>query len=153
MQHEPLLTWSAYEYPPRKSGSDKYWALGILTLALLTVAGLLENFLFGVLIVLSALLILLYSLKRPLHVTFEIHDAGIVVHQQFYPFRELKAFWILHTETPRLLLQSNHFLSPLVSIPLEGVRTEEIVALLTPHLPEEELHESLAVQLFERMGF
>ena len=153
MQQEPLLSWWAYEYPLKKRGADWFWALGILTIALLTVAVLLKNFLFAVLIVLSGLLLVLFSLRRPSAVTFEIHEKGIVIHKSLHLFSDLNSYCVLDTEPTKLLLQSKRLLAPIISIPLDNVEPQEVVELLHGKLPEKELQDSLTVQLLERLGF
>lgn len=153
MNQEPLLRWQAHEYPLKKRKPDWYWALGILTIAFLTVAILLKNFLFAVLIVISALLLTLFSIRRPSIVTFEIFEKGIVVHKSLYLFKDLDSYNVTQTHPPKLLLQSKRLLAPITAIPLENVAPAEVVTLLREHLPEKELQESLALQLLERLGF
>jgi len=153
MQQEPLLRWWAYEYPFKKRGADWFWALGILTLSLFITAILLKNFLFAVLVLLSGALLLLFSVRKPRIVTFEIFDTGILVEKRLYLFKDLDAFYIDETHPDRLLLQSKRLLMPILALPLENVEPTQVKALLLDRLKEKELQESLAIHLFERLGF
>lgn len=147
------MRWWAYEYPLKKRNPDWFWVLGILSVALIVAAILLRNFLFAVLTILGALLLALFSIRKPQIITFEINSKGLVVHRKLYLFKDLDAFWITPEGSPRLLVQSKRTFVPLISIPLENVDTARVHALLQGKLEERELEDSLAVQFLERLGF
>ena len=153
MQQEPLLTWWAYEYPLKERGSDWFWSLGILTLSLFVTAILLKNFLFAVLILISGVLLVLFSLRKPRVVTFEIFDNGILIEKHMYLFKDLDAFFIDQTHPEKLLLQSKRLLVPILALPLENTDPHHVREIMEGKLKEKELEESLAVHLLERLGF
>lgn len=153
MQQEPLLTWWAYEYPLKKRGSDWFWALGILTASLFITAILLKNFLFAVLILISGTLLVLFSIRKPRVVTFEIFDTGILIEKHLYLFKDLDAFFIDQAHPEKLLLQSKRLLVPILALPLENTDPNHVRELMEARLKEKELEESLAVHLLERLGF
>lgn len=153
MEREPLLRWWAYEYPPVKRSANAYISLLILAAAIVGAAILLNNILFAILIVIGVTLLLLFAIRRPRIVAFEITDRGIVVDKKLYLFKDLDAYWILDDTPPKLLLQSKGLLSPLISISLENVNPYAVKESLHHHIQEKELHEPLAQKLLEYLGW
>src|SRR3989344_4174032 len=68
----PLVAWLAPEYDFIPKSHQWYWVVGIMTAALVVVAALIRNLLFGILTVLAGFTIALYGARRPKIVRFAI---------------------------------------------------------------------------------
>src|SRR3989344_4172426 len=60
-----VLRWSAYEHEHVERGSDWYWALGIVAVSAALTSILFDDFLFAVLILLAAVVLVLLSRTPP----------------------------------------------------------------------------------------
>lgn len=148
------LSWKSAEYVYRHKTSDWYWTLGIVTATAAILSILLSNTLFGLVIVLSGTLLGIYTTKQPRTLSYEINERGVVIENTLYPFNTLEAFCIDNRVIPaRLLIKSHKLIMPLIVIPIEGVRDEDIRKAIAHHLYEEEQQEPFLQQLFEGLGF
>jgi len=151
---ENVLSWEAAEYEFEKKSPDWFWALGIIALAGGLTAVLLGNYLFGVFIILAAVLLGFYAARRPQVVRYEIDAEGVRVGQEMYHYKNLKAFW-LETAGPvkKLLLLSKSSLSPILALPLGSASYMAVKEMLSKNLPEQKLSEPLSHFIMEYLGF
>ena len=154
MSEENVLSWETAEYEFEKKNPDWFWALGIIALAGGLTAILLDNYLFGVFIILAAVFLGFYASRRPQMVLYKIDTEGVHVGVEMYPYKNLKAFW-LETEGPikKLLLLSTGSLSPILVLPLGSVSYMAVKEALLKNLPEQKLSEPVSSLIMERLGF
>lgn len=156
MTHQ-ILRWEALEHEHIERSADWYWALWIIVISIAITAIILDNTLLAVFILLSAAALCMMSAKRPRVIVCEINEHGVLFSKNLYPFSSIESFWVEdrseYGRHSRLLLKSKAALAALVIIPTGAVATEEIRELLLPHLPEEELQESLPQMFMEYLGF
>ncbi len=150
------ISWHAPEYVFRERTPDWFWALGILAAAIAITSLLFGNILFSFIVVIGAFALALHAARKPNIVRIEIHERGIAVGRDLYPYRSLHSFWIddEHHEGARLVLKSERAFAPLVSLPF-GAETdiEAVKTHLKKHLKEEIHEESLTNRLIDRLGF
>jgi len=117
---EDTITWEALEFEHLEKNTDWYWILGIVTVAGIILAILLENYLFALLVLVGAGTITLYARKSPEVVIFSVGKHGVQIGKVLYPYGSLESFWIseLPVEGPKLLLTSKKILSLQIVIPL-----------------------------------
>ena len=151
---DELITWKAPEYVRNKRTADWYWAVSLLGIAGVFASVYFGNYLFGVIVLLSAVLVITASLK-PVH----IHDVvltenGIKVDNKFTAFENISGFWIYNhpREGDKLLLKSDKVLIPVPVLPLVGqISTEQLRDILGPRIPETEIKIPILVQVFEEL--
>ncbi len=138
-----------------KKGSDWFWVLGIVTLAVTIAAILLGNVLFGILIFIAGLVSALHANREPEMIEYAVTTRGIQVGDKMYPYNTLEVFFIdeENPEGPQLLVRSEKLLMPLLVIPVPEEYLDEIEDILASRLPEEYLEEPLAHKLLEFFGF
>ena len=73
------IVWEAPEYIFREKTREWYYALGIIATALLVVAILTSNLLFGIIIVLSVFTSVMFAQRPPNVIRYEINRSGIIV--------------------------------------------------------------------------
>jgi len=148
------LTWTAPEYVYRHKGPDWYWILGIVTVTAAILSVLLGNILFCFVILLSGFVLALYGARPPRVLKYELSEKGVLVDTTLYPYSTLESYWIDSTVLPsRLLVQSRKVAMPLIVVPIESVRDDEVSDILSEYLHEVEHQESLSQKIFEYFGF
>jgi len=149
------ITWDAYEHYHIEKGSDWFWILGIITVAITIAAILLSNMLFGVLILIGGLVIALHANHEPDIIEYAVTLRGMRVGDTIYPYSTLDSFYIdeEHPAGARLLVRSQKLFMPLfiISIPEENV--DDIEELIASRLPEEHMDEPLVYKILEFFGF
>lgn len=149
------ITWDAYEHHYTKKGSDWFWILGIITLAVTIAAVLLGNTLFGILIFIAGLVTALHATQEPKLVPFAVTQRGLRIDDKLYPYSTLESFYIDEEDPagPQLLAKSEKLLMPMLVLPLPEEYVDDIEDILASRLPEEHLEEPFATKLLEFLGF
>ncbi len=151
----PRISWRTPEFVYYEKSPDWYWALAIVTLALMAVAILQRDFLFGVLIVISSFAVLLYSVRRPKTVTIILSGAGVQIDDRLFSYDTLKSFWIFYRlgEEKELSVHSDRVVAPHIKIPLGPTNPNEVREYLLSYLPEQKQEESFIDLLARLMKF
>lgn len=143
------FSWDAPEYIYVEKSSDWFWAFGIIAVAASVAAIIMENILFGLLILIGAFVLSIFAARKPKTIHFEINDKGVVIDKTIYPFRNIESF---NTTEEVLLIKTNKKLTQLLVIPLE-VNSEEVHDFLLQHIEEEvDLEIPLIQTLMEALG-
>jgi len=151
---EPIIEWNAPEHYYYKRSPDWYWSVGIVAITGAVLACIFGNVIFGILILAAALALSLHAASVPRTIRYQINDRGLVVDGTLYPFLNLHSFWIdhLHPE-PKILLKSQKFFMPFISIPIDEVNPENVRSVLLRYIAETEHVEPLSLRILEVMGF
>ncbi|MBI2048576.1 MAG: hypothetical protein HYT30_01480 [Parcubacteria group bacterium] len=147
------ITWSGQEHQHIERGSDWYWALGIIIMSSALTAVLLNNVLFALLIVLGGVTLGMLAKRPPAVVEFALGERGLAVGDTFYPYEEMRAFWVSEDDEPTLLIDTPRIMNPDLIIPLTDVDPNMVRAFLAERVPEIELHQSFIYTLAEFFGF
>jgi len=152
---ENKISWKALEYKRKEKTADWYWAVILIALAIVVASFFTHNALFAILIIISTVILLSFSITAPRMVEISINQKGITVEKEMYPFATLESFWVesQDEENQKILLKSKKLLMPLITIPLEEHHHLDVREFLLQYLPEEEMHEPLSQKIMERLGF
>ena len=152
---ENKISWQALEFKKKEKTIDWYWAVIIITLSIAVIAFLLHNTLFGLLIIISALSLLLFSSHEPKSIKICIDKRGVVVEKEMYPFATLDAFWIdiTNEDEPKMILKSKKKILPLIILPVEEHHHLDLRDFLLKYLPETEMHEPASHKIMDKLGF
>ncbi len=149
-----IISWQAREHLNGPKKSDWYWAVGIISLALVVVCFIFGLIIPGIFVLVAASALVLHASTEPRLLRYEVNDRGILIGTTLYPFLTLESFWIPHDHLPpKLLLKSHKTLMPLIEIYIDEVDPEEVRAVLLKYIAEKEHHEPLLKHLLERLGF
>jgi len=149
---EKKISWYGPEYFHKEKGGDWYWAVGIISSALVTVAILIENYIFALFIALASFTLMLFASRKPKMVEISINEKGVSFEKYFYPFDSIESFWI-NADLKHILIKSKKLLMPLIVLPLEENDPEMIREELGLYLDEEELNEPFFQKILEVLGF
>ena len=154
------LEWDALEYDEKDRGQDWFWALGVVVVAGSIASILFENYFFAALVVISGVMLGFFAVKKPDMIHYEINKKGLKIRNNIYTFDSIKSFWV-RTEPkenqinrPALLIHSQRFFLPVISVPIEMESADMIRAImLEKEIPEEEMQEHISEHLMEVLGF
>lgn len=149
------MSWTTLETSYRKKSRDWYFLLWTIALAGAAIATILDNLLFGILLVISAFVLSIYAAQRPKEVKVTVSRKGIRVGDVAFPFSSLSLFAIAEEQIPTyLLLQSKKPLSPLHTIPItEEVDIDTLREFLLMFIDEGDMETPIYQQLMDRIGF
>jgi len=151
---EDSLKWQAPEYNHYQRSTDWFWAVGIITICIAILAFVFDNALFGILILLSAGILISYVVRVPQDIDYEINNRGIIVGKVLYPYLTIDSFWVeTRTDEPKVILKSKKAIMPFIIIPVHNESADEVAAVLRQFLEEKELHEPSSHKLMEYLGF
>ena len=152
MDKDKTIKWSAHEYEKKHRSVDWYWAIGLIAISSIIISIVYKNYLFAIFIFLGVASIVIFSVRPPSILHFEVGSKGVRIKNILYPYEGLKAFWI-NPEKRKLLIASNRAFMQVVVIVLPEEHVEEIREKLLNHLPEKEMEEPLSERLTESLGF
>jgi len=151
---EDSLKWQAPEYNHYERSTDWFWAVGIITVCIVALAFFFGNALFGILILLSAIILVSFVFRVPQDIEYTINARGITVGKVLHPYLTLEAYWLeTRTGEPKLILKSKKALQPFIIIPVHEESADEIAAVLRQFLEEKELQEPVSHKVMEYLGF
>lgn len=149
------IKWSAPEYEFHEKTPEWYWALGIITAALVLAAVILHNFLFAVLVVLAGFSVGLYGTRRPRTILHEINSGGILAGNKNFNYEHIDHFWINYDPPAKkeLILESKKTFSTHTVILLGNADPEQIRRYLLQYLKEKKIEESLVAVIARVLKF
>ena len=141
-----LFQWTALEYEHHIRGT--LWHVLMISVGLILVIYALatDNFLFAIIIILSAIILFLQSSVEPARVPFAITELGVVLGNRFYEYNEFRAFYMIYNQdTQTIFFDTKAALRPDLRIPLGEEDPMEIRETLQEVLEEDlEKEEPLA---------
>ena len=148
------VSWEAPEHTHGKKGGDWFLALGIITVAVVIAAILLDNFLFALLAALSGASMAVAVSQPPRIVAYEVNIRGIRIGDTVYPFANLRSYYLQEDDPrgPQLLVMAKKTLTPLLILPIPEEYMDEIEEIMAGRLPEEFLEEPLLHKILEIFG-
>ena len=134
----PMMSWESWEFPRSERSKRWYITASVVGLFLILYAVFTANFIFGVIVLMFAVITLLQDLKKPARLPAHITSKGLVFGDDFYPFEEIRDFSLTYDPpTINTLYVSFHSrLQPMLSIGLEELNPNDVRATLLPFVFE-----------------
>ena len=130
------ITWQAEEYIVRDHST--WWYLGLLAVcgALSALAIILEWWTFLILIILSCISIIIFTIRPPRKIDYRLDKSGLTEGKIHHKFEEYRAFGILQEgQHFSAILIPKKRLSISTKVYFPGQNGEVIVDILGNHLP------------------
>src|SRR3990167_2109507 len=89
---EPIMSWESWEFPYVERSKRWYVIASTIGLFLILYALFNGNFIFGIIVLMFAVITLIRDLKRPSKVAVHITSKGLVFGEAFFPFEEIRDF-------------------------------------------------------------
>lgn len=148
------ISWEAasFYFNPQK----RYLSLTVI--ALVTGGGGILFFrgdmLTSIFLLLSSLVLILYSTRRPEMSKISINQRGIAIGETMYYYKELRSFWIHYDpgSLKELSLEAKKWYMPYVKVSIENKNPLVIRSLLMNFLQEKEHEHSLVDILSRKIG-
>jgi len=156
----PHIEWETVELHRGRKGSDWFWAIGIIMGTIALVSFFMNNIIFGIFIIISAVALSIHAFIEPRAAYYAVTKEGIVVDNKLYSYSNLDHFHIedfgahesAHPdERSKILLKTKSFLFPILYIPLSpDVDFGAVRAILAKHLREETVSEPFLNKFLSR---
>ncbi len=149
------ITWQApeFQYYHKNIG----WYVTVIAIIILIIAFfVLQSDLFAAITTgILGIFIILFSFHRPAMVTIELTHRGIWYGTIFYPFKQIKHFWIVHNDHHRTLnIETTTYMNNMLILELAGQDPEDVREYLLPYLPEHHsTQETFAQRISHRLKF
>lgn len=139
-QGEVLASWHFKSHRDERHSIAWYVGMGALALVLLIYSVTTSNFLFGIIVILIAGILIANEYRPARDIKFAISTEGINLGEQLWKWHDLEAFWLAHNppEVNRLYFTFKSHMRPRLPIPLEGQDPDAIKKILLEHLSEHE---------------
>ncbi len=155
MEQNTKLEWTALEYEEKERGNDWFWALGVIVVASSVTSFIYSNYFFGLLLIIAGILLVIFAVKKPDLVFYELNEKGLKIRNRLFPYENIKSFWIKReNEKPMLFIKSERLFMPIISMPINPNHMEEIKnAMLSKNVLEEEMKEHVSEKIMDSLGF
>jgi len=150
----PRFSWEApsFYYNPQK----KYLALIVIALMAGAAALLFydRDTLLAVFLMLSSLVLVLYTNKKPDISKIRVSQAGVSIDDRMYYYRELKSFWIDYNPNgpKELSLEAKKWYFPHIKVSIERENPVELRSLMVNFVPERVHEQSLIDFVARKLG-
>ncbi|MFA5154903.1 MAG: hypothetical protein WC453_00555 [Patescibacteria group bacterium] len=146
------LRWPVPEYKKHDRSRNWYIITAVLAVLLLFFSffsfsgwrlvflGLNSNFLFALIIVLSAIVMIINDSQKPTQVGFELGPEGVKIGRNFYDYDEFKNFSVLYKpkdSIKNLYLEYKNSMRPRLSVPLRRMDALTVRNFLVRYLDED----------------
>lgn len=133
-----ITGWETWEFPLVERSTEWYVIAGIIGLGMLLYALLSANFVFALILLMFAVIMLMRDMKKPAKVNVYITTSGIVYGDEFHHYDVIKDFSITYTppDIKQLYVSFNNQLQPMLSIPLEDTNPNTVRQNLLPYVFE-----------------
>lgn len=156
---DTVFSWEVDEYIERDRSNDWFWTVGLIVLTGIVISIILKNFVFAMFLLVATGTLSVFIFRKPERLAVTIDNRGVQIEHTFYPYKELKQFWVEPEEGGRNGVRQVFFMTsrtviPELSIELtEDVDADKLRSYLLRKIPEGEIQESLAHQVMESLGF
>ena len=156
---DTVFSWEVDEYIERDRSNGWFWTVGLIVLTGIVISIILKNFVFAMFLLVAAGTLSVFIFRKPERLAVTIDNRGVQIEHTFYPYKELKQFWVEPEEGGRNGVRQVFFMTsrtviPELSIELtEDVDADKLRSYLLRKIPEGEIQESLAHQVMESLGF
>lgn len=134
------VSWEAEEYITHDKNAGWYIGLVIVGVALVALSVWLKWWTFTALIVLCFVSLLIYVVRPPRKIQYEVNEEGLFEGDKLYHFENFRAFGILQDDTNfAIVLMPRKRFSPAVMVYFPKEKGEEIVDLFGSRLQMEEV--------------
>ena len=132
-----IKEWTFASYEMHERGRSWFVAASVVAAILLIYAFFTKNFLFAVILVMVAVVLYLQKSRAPEQLSCAITEQGIVLHDRFTAYEDLKDFWVVDEAGPRGTLYIDvPGIRPRIVVPISDHDAAAIRDELRKHLPE-----------------
>ncbi len=134
-----LAEWTFPEFIKHKRTRRWFLWMALAIFGLLIFSIWTRSYLFIIIIFLVILIQYIRNKREPLNVPIQISEEGILIGESFYPYKEIKGFWIIYEppDVKTLYLDFKSSLRPYLSISLVNQNPIRLRKILLQYLQED----------------
>lgn len=119
---ETFLVWEVDEYPRYERSLFWYLAAGVVGIGFLWYALATVNFLFALIVIIFAIILLLSGTREPHRLRAALTEDGLELGTRFHDWHDFTAFWLVYDPplVKTLYLAPKSALQPPFGVPLGG---------------------------------
>jgi hypothetical protein len=136
---ETHLTWEIDEYQRYQHSFAWYIGASLVGIALLWYALATVNFLFALIIIIFAIVVILSGTREPHRVTIALTEDGVEMGTRFYPYRDFATFWLVYEPplTKMVYLDPKSSFAPVFGMSLEDTNPNSVREVLLRSVRED----------------
>lgn len=149
------LSWRTLEHAHKERGADWVWYAGLVAVVVAVLCFIFGNPFLGIFSIVAGVVVIMIALKKPDELEIVLSKDGIFINDLQIPYTGVTQFWLDERgESDKLQLIAKGSFAPVIEIPLEDVRAEDVREyLLAKGCEEKEIRASVSSALFHRIGF
>ncbi len=150
----PLVAWQASEYIHHDKRFGWYAIFFVIIAVLIAVAAVTHQWLtIGVFVVMAGAL-MVYANKAPRVLNYSLGDQGIMIETKFYPYNSFRSFGLIQDVAWHLIdLEPLRRFMPRLSIMFEDDKRDQILSILTEHMPRQDRQPDLVERAARYLHF
>lgn len=136
---QSLLRWTFTEFK-RPHRTRSWWiTAGIVTAVLVIYSIFTSNFLFAIIVLIGAVLLINEYRRNPRRIECHITNTGIIIGKKFWRYNELRNYWIAYhpPEVTNLYILPKSPFDPRVTVPLTNMNPLKIRKILNKYTEED----------------
>ena len=140
MRGKIIKSWTFPEYVKYNHSRRWYITAFIIFIALIFYNFKTDNFLFIIILVMLALIIVKSHKKKPIKIKFSITESGIILNNTFYDYNNnLNKFWIVYNppEVKKIYFEFKNMLRTHLIIPITDQSPLDLRDILLEYLDED----------------
>jgi hypothetical protein len=150
------ISWKASEFKHYPKTTGWYLALVCITLLVMAFFIIVESDIFAAISLgIIAILIIIFSRQLPMRVEIELNTKGVKFGSLFYPYKQLKYFWVVHNPRHQTVnLETTAMVNSMVILELDGQDPDVVRDYLLKYLPEHsEIEETFGQKIMHKFKF
>lgn len=146
------IRWSTHLSPPHRRDQILYITIGLIISAGL-IAYFTRDFLFTIVLVLSAVVLNLNTTRPRRQSEVTVHATGVSIDDQHHHYADMKSFWIDYQPgLKELSIELKNGYAPRIKVPLEDTNPLEIRQAMVSYVPEKEHEQSFLDHIVRLIG-
>jgi len=129
-----LVNWEVDEYAQHQRSKMWYILAGVIGIGLIIYSVVTSNFLFAVIILMSAVIMILSEFSKPEKIPVVITTNGVVIGDVYYDYQSIRDFSVVYDPPDVKLLYLDFFAMshPMLSVSLEDIDPNIVRESLLP---------------------
>ncbi len=149
------VVWQALEYKHYEKNPG--WYIALISISILVTGFFIiqKDIFAAITMVILTFFIIVFSRHTPKVVTIELNHKGIKFDNIFYPYKQIKYFWIVNNQNHKTVnFHTNTYINNTVILELEQQDPDVVRDHLLMYLPEhEQTHETMAQKIMHKLKF
>lgn len=152
--HPQVISWEASEYVHNDKGAMWLVGLGLVGLVFAAIALFLQAWTFLIMIIVACVAMGVFAFRKPHVLQYTLNDNGVQIADKTYHYSDFRAFGIMQEGAffTMTLIPVKRF-APALSVYFAEEQGEDIVDIVSAHLPMEHIEPDIIDRLMHRLRF